>query len=422
MWIKNFQELALSPERKILLKTIDKTFAQVNTPSVINANVKLRGNLLTIKGHSFDLGRFKTVRIIGFGKVSCEAAIALEKVLGGRIKEGKIIDVQKAKCEIVDSYLGSHPLPSRENVLASKDILRMAKESSEKDLVIVVVSGGGSALLCYPQDECDQAIRLYNDFLNTGAGIEELNIVRKHISHLKGGGLAKALYPATVIGLIFSDIPSNKFEYVASGPTYFDPTTVSQAQKILEKYNLKKYKLLETPKEKKFFKKVFNIPLMSNREFLKAAKKAAETFGTKTKILSETLTLDIGKIPTILAKEAAPAKEKTLILAAGEPKVKVTTQGGSGGRNTLLSLIMLKTINTSKDIFISLASDGIDNGPCAGAVADQITFQKAKRLKMEPKFYINRFDSYNFFKATGDLIVTGPTGVNVSDIMFYLRK
>src|SRR3972149_4750962 len=231
-WIKNFDELATSKERKIALQIAEAGFEAISTRDVIANSIKLKNNILSVKDHKFDLGKFKKIKVIGFGKASCEAASALEDILGDKIKEGAVIGLQKVTCEYIETFAGSHPRPSTQNIEAGQKILAIAENSTENDLVIVIVSGGGSALLCVDQVECEQGQRLYDSFLKTGKTISVLNTVRKHISSLKGGGLAKVLYPAAVISLIFSDVPGDKFEDVASGPTYKDETTIAEAQKI----------------------------------------------------------------------------------------------------------------------------------------------------------------------------------------------
>ena len=293
--------------------------------------------------------------------------------------------------------------------------MAIAENSTENDLVIVIVSGGGSALLCVDQVECEQGQRLYDSFLKTGKTISVLNTVRKHISSLKGGGLAKVLYPAAVISLIFSDVPGDKFEDVASGPTYKDETTIADAQKIITEYDLGNFSLIETPKEDKYFEKAHNIVLVSNKTAVEAmAEKANE------------LALEPNIISTNLYEETDEALNKIfnakgyVILAAGEPKLEVTKKGGSAGRNLFMGMKSVSKIS-DKAVFIALASDGMDNSDAAGAIVDKYTEEKIEKLGLNLEEYIANFDAFPVFEKTGDMIMTGPTGANVSDLFILLK-
>ena len=252
-WIKNIDNLADTPQKKIMFELVNAMFNSIDTEKVIENHVAVNQNILSINGQTFDLSRYNRIRVIAFGKASCEAAGTLEKILDNRIHEGIIIDIKETKCKIIESFVGTHPRPSMANVTATKNILEFAKDTNDKDLVLVAVSGGGSALLCSSEDECNQGQKLYDDFLRSGGTIKELNIVRKHISTLKGGGLAKLFYPATIIGLIFCDISGGHYDQVASGPTFKDITTIDDARKIIDKYKLGGFSLIETPKEDIYF-------------------------------------------------------------------------------------------------------------------------------------------------------------------------
>ncbi len=416
-WIKNKKELALTPERGMALSLVEAALDSIKTESIIRKNFKLRGKELIIKNKKFDLNKFKKISVIGFGKVSCRVAFEIENVLRNKISQGVIIGEAPIKCEVIETYGGTHPLPSEENFLITKDLMKIASSAGKDDLVIVVVSGGGSALLCWPASECALGKRLYSDSIKSDMPIEELNVLRKHLSGLKGGGLAKLLYPATVASLIFSDVPSNRFEMVASGPTYYDPTTVKDAERIAKKYKLKNYPFNETPKEKIYFKKVFNIPLVSNVDALQGMKKKAEELGLKARILSS----NVARRQDEAVKIFKSVNFKGVILAGGEPETAVPKNHGQGGRNQQLTLRMLSELK-EKELFISFGSDGWDNSPAAGAIADSLTLKKAKKLKLDPKKYVRRFDSFNFFKKTGDLIITGKTDENVSDLMMILKN
>jgi glycerate-2-kinase len=435
-WIKNFNAIATSEKRKTALSIVSAGLDAIDTESVIRTNIFLSESILKIKDQSFELAHFDAIRIIGFGKVVCKAVATLESILGDRIKSGIVIGTEAAiGSPAITSFVGSHPLPSDINVKASAEIVNLAQSLSERDLVIVIVSGGGSSLLCWPPEECDQGRRLYEDFLKTGATIEELNTVRKHISLLKGGGLAKMLYPATVIGLIFSDVPGHGdtfYATVASGPTYPDNLTVADAENVLKKYGLGGYTLRETPKDKTYFKKVFNIPLVSNYDALQAMAKYGQQHGFTTTILSDAMYDPPEEVVTAMFTAATAAgntdtDKMQLILAGGEPKIEVPIEHGTGGRNEHTTLEAIRFLSAKKDatiandaVFISLASDGHDNNTAAGAIADTETLAKASAAGLSAEKYLAAFDAYSFFEKTGDLIVTGQTETNVSDLMVLL--
>src|SRR3989339_991932 len=334
-YIKNFSELATSENRKLALTIAEAGLAVIDTEEVILRSVKLQDNILSVQGKSFDLSKFKKIKVVGFGKASMDGALALEKVLGSKIEGGAVIGLSKVDAPHIETFAGTHPRPSQKNVEAGDRIYEILKDSSEEDLVIALVSGGGSALLCYSPHECDQNVRLYDEFLKYGQKITEMNTVRKHLSILKGGGLAKLAYPATVIGIIFSDIPGNNFCDVASGPTYKDKSTIADAEAIIDKYNLGKFILIETPKEDKYFEKVHNFVLVSNTTAVEAMEKKAKELGFNTKIASTELYDETG---IALGKIFSGKSENTVVLAAGEPKLVVNKKGGSGGRNLYMGL------------------------------------------------------------------------------------
>jgi glycerate-2-kinase len=418
--IKNFNELATTANRDIVLQIMESGLEAINTEKVIFNSIKLEGDVLKVSGKDFDLSKFKNIKVVGFGKASIEGAVALEKILGSRISQGVVIGLRKAETHHIESFAGTHPRPSVANLEAGAKIFEIVNDSTEQDLIIALVSGGGSALLAYTQKECEQGSRLYDSFLKTGKTISEINTVRKHLSVLKGGGLAELAYPATVIGLIFSDVPGDNFHDVASGPTYKDKTSMQDAERIIKDNDLGDFDLIETPKEDKFFEKVHNFALVSNRVALQAMSDKASEFDLKANILST----DLYDEPAVLIKKIFEVQEKnSVVLAAGEPSMSVPKFGGKGGRNLHLGLMALQDTSMDKDsVFLSFASDGLDNTDAAGAMADHETLKKAERAGLHPGEYLEKFDSYNFFEKTGDLIHTGPTESNVSDLMILLNK
>jgi len=416
--IKNLDELEKNSNWKPALEIVKAGLSAIETKKVVENLVKLDGETLKIKDLEINLSKFKRIKVIGFGKASSEAGLALEKVLGSKISGGAVIDIKSAECSYIENLIGTHPHPSIQNVSATKRIIELAEDSNEDDLVLVIVSGGGSALLCWPEAECAQGESLYSQFLKVGGTIEELNVVRKHLSALKGGGLAKMLYPAKVVGLIFCDIPGDSIEEVASGPTFKDKTTQKDAEVILEKYRLTGFELNQTPKEDKYFEKVTNISLVSNIDALNAMSRKAEEFGLKAEIISA----EIYDLPEVTINNFENhLSENKVVFGGGEIRLLVEGNEGSGGRCVQLALAVLPQLKEG-DVFVAIASDGLDNSDRAGAIVDVNTLKKAEELGLNYEEYLKKCDSYNFLKATGNLIFTGQTGANVSDLMLWIRK
>ncbi len=415
--IKNHTELATSALRRDALAIAEAGLQAIDTTAVLQRAISIDGDTLIIQGQHFDLTDYKHIYVIGFGKVACTAAYTLEKIMQGRVRSGAVIGVAERTCQVVDTYAGTHPLPSQQNYIATKHIAEVARAATEHDLVLVVISGGGSALLCSSMGECDQGNILFESFLPSGGTIEELNIVRKHISHLKGGGLAKALFPATVAGLVFSDVPGGDMASVASGPTYFDTSTVQDAEALISKYNLGKFHLLETPKDPKFFERVHNFTIVSNVTALNAMQEAAKARSYRADLVSATQYADVEQTKKLLL---AQAEVGAMHCMGGETKVTVPKEStGKGGRNGYLALSVLDSLKENQ-VFISLASDGRDNSATAGAIADLEIQNKALHANVPISDYLNNFDSFSFFEQVGGHIKTGMLESNVSDLMLLL--
>lgn len=419
-WIKNFEGLATTPNRKLALEIMEAGLNAISTLQVVSSSVNILGDVLLINGKEFNLTKFKKIKVVGFGKSSCEAALALEKILGNRITDSAVIGLEKVDSQYIKTFTGTHPRPSHANAIVGEKIYEIVNGSSEEDLIIVLVSGGGSALLCYGENECNEGVKLYDAFLKSGKTISEINTVRKHISLLKGGGLVKLAYPATVVGLIFSDVPGDVFDNVASGPTYKDNTTIEEAQKIITENNLGEFNLIETTKEDKYFDKVFNFVLVSNKTAVEAMAKKAEEYNLGVSIPSTDLYDETNKV---IEKIFSFKKNDSVVLAAGEPSLVVKVKGGRGGRSLHMGLMAIKMQMVDEDsIFIAFASDGMDNSDAAGAIVDNNTIKKSMELGLDVSQSLDFFDSYTFFEKTGDIIMTGPTGANVSDLMILLTK
>lgn len=438
--IQNLKDIAITPERAKVLEIIQAGIDAIDTETVIRKQITLSTtggkNMLTIKGKVFDLDSYKHVYVLGFGKASAKAAEVIDDILGDVIDDGVVVSIEAAKCKHIEVIAGTHPLPSLANVAATKKIIALAEKAKADDLVICLISGGGSALLCGDETECEQGIRLYNEYLNTDGEILELNTVRKHISILKGGGLAKIVYPATLVGLVFSDIAGDHYDFITSGPTYKDATTVEDARKIIEKYNLnrfdsfgksKDFVLIETPKDEVYFEKVSNIIMVCNMEALEGMSARVVALGLKPKIISSSIYTEAGEAVTNLQSACQPGE---VILAGGEIRLTVTAaaqdkkyavNGKPGGRCQYLGMYALPTVRPDETMCF-FASDGVDNSDCAGVIIDSSTQERAGKLGLTSADFLAHFAGYNFFHQLGhEQIFTGPTESNVSDLMVVMR-
>ncbi len=419
-YIKNFDDLATTKERKDLLTIIESAYEAIDTTSIINNNIKLDGQILAISGKIFNLKDYDHIYLIGFGKTSSMAARAVENILKEKISGGIIMDEKIGECKYVKQYICTHPRPSIDNILPSEELAQLAKSLGDKDLAIVIVSGGGSSMICWPESECKQGTILYDEFLKSGGDISELNTLRKHLSLLKGGGLAKLLYPATVASLIFCDVPGDKFYEVASGPTYKDTSFVKDAEAILLKYHLPfNLELNETTKEDIYFEKVHNIPIVTNTHALVGMEKTARELGYDVYNIGANL---YQESEIIINKLLENAKQHSVVIGAGEPSVAIKSNRGISGRCEYLTMISLAMIGPD-DTLSSFASDGIDNlSISAGAIADSKVIEEARILNLDIKNCIEENTIDEFFTLTKNQIITGETGSNVSDIMILLRK
>lgn len=415
--IKNADTLATTPLRRDALAIAEAAFEAIDTETVIRARLAYSGSTLTIDGTGYDLNAYKRIMVLGFGKASCKAVQTIEQLLRERITKGVAIDVHAGVCDIVEVAQGSHPRPSAGNVEVSERMVAMAREAGADDLVIVVVSGGGSSLLCWPAEECDQGGRLYDDAKRVGMTIAEMNTVRRHISSVKGGGLAAVLYPATVLALVFCDVPGDHFEDVASGPTYYDTSTVADAQAILARYQLTGYTLTETPKDKSLFDKVTNLHMVSNSLALTGMAAAATRQGYRVVNVGSAL---YDEPSVLIQKMRAEEGEKLAVIAGGESRLSVARAGGKGGRCQYIALAALSQL-AENELLLPFASDGIDNSDTAGAIADSETRRKLTEKNISVPAALESFDTYHPLEASGDMLFTGQTDANVSDLYIFLR-
>jgi hydroxypyruvate reductase len=405
---------------------------------------------LRIDDRRFDLKNIERVLIVGAGKAVAPMAKALEDLLGERIadgvivvKEGHGLPLKRVKiCE------GGHPVPDEGGVRGTEEVLSLATAAGANDLVICLISGGGSALLIAPPEgvslkDKQEATKL---LLACGANIHELNTVRKHLSRSKGGRLARASYPAAVISLILSDVVGDDLDVIGSGPTVPDSSTFQETQQILKGYQIwddlavsirnhiergVSGKIEDTPKsDDTVFQHCSAVLVGTNLQAMLAAGKEADRLGYQPVILSTKLegeAREVAKVQAAIAKEVDssgnPISPPACLLFGGE--TTVTLQGdGKGGRNQEYALASALALEGhDRIVVLSGGTDGTD-GPtdAAGAIADGTTVTRARQKGLDPKDFLRRNDSYNFFKQLDDLIITGPTRTNVMDIYMFLIK
>lgn len=434
--IKNFEELAVAPLRRAVLEIAEAGLVAIDTGKVIKENVRLENGDIVVAGEKLALGG--RLLVAGVGKCSGDAALALEQILGDRIFDGVIIDVKETPgLKKIRSFSGTHPLPSEQNVAAAGELVKTLNGLTGQDAVIFIISGGGSALLCLPQEKnCLEERIIMEELMRAGATIQEINTLRKHLSLARGGYLAKYAYPARVVSLIFSDVPGDDLQFIASGPTVKDETTVEDAEKILAKYKilnkcgLEKCGLIETPKEDKFFEKIRNRLIVSNKIALEAMANRAKELGFSPKICDSCLVGEAREVGKNIAAELHAVPAKSVLFYGGETTVTIKSEGkphfveatrGQGGRNQELVLAAASAIGAD-ELVLALASDGRDNTNFAGAICDTIMKEAAAKIGADPEKYLAENNSYEFFAKSGSYILTGNTGSNVSDLVVAIKK
>ncbi len=417
--IKNFNELAATPFRRDALEILEAGYDAISTEKVITSKVKVKENIFSIDGKEIDLDNYKKIFFVGIGKCSADAGEVFENLLGDKITDGIVIDVRGVGLKRIRSRIGTHPFPSEANVEAAQSVREMLEGATENDLVVAVISGGGSALLCLPHDlKCEVLVNTTKELMKKGANIEELNTVRKHLSLIQGGQFAKIAYPAKIVSLIFSDVPGDDIGTIASGPTVMDTTTKENAKKVLEKYDvLVDCDVLETPKEVKYFKNVDNILLLTNKTALSAMENKADELGYSATIIDSKIqgeARDVGK------RLASEGKTGACLLYGGETTVTVSGDG-VGGRNQELVLGSLPYLKEG-EIVIAAASDGWDNSPSAGAIGDVKIFEKSIEMGLSVDRFLESNNSYEFFRKIHGNLDIGRIGSNVSDLYFVLMR
>lgn len=445
---------------------MDQTGNWKPASEIFHASLKAVDPYDAVKGYSEKIrslyigSNFKRLLVVGFGKAVCPMAGAIEDSLGDIVDEGVVI-TKYGHCSSpisssgkagdggslkIRTYEAGHPVPDENGVKGTDEIVTLLKSADEDTLCVCLISGGGSALLASPYEGITLAEKqeTTNLLLRTGADINELNTVRKHISKVKGGRLAEIAYPSSIISLILSDVIGDRLDVIASGPTSPDHTTYDDALNVLKKYGLINKipngildllhkgadgSISDTPeKGDVIFERAENIIIGSSKIALDAAKQKAEALGFEAEIISCELSGEAQDAGRWLAQKAIHTRKSRgglplALISGGETTVTVRGNG-LGGRNMELALAFALEIEGIEGItLLSAGTDGTD-GPtdAAGAFVDGETVRKAKAAGIDPLGCLYNNDSYNFFKRTDGLLITGPTGTNVMDVQIILLQ
>ncbi len=384
-FVGNRASLCRTRERRLALSILESGLAACTPRAVVRRHVSLSGGELRIRGKRYLLSDYRRIVLIGFGKMAAGVARELERILS--IERGVVISPEKACLRRVTALAGTHPLPSLQNVRATRRLLRLVGSLTGEDLVLCVVSGGGSALLCAPSMPFTTYLKELRKRIFSGMDIAALNRWRTRHSLVKGGRLAKLIFPAKLVNLIFSDVIGDDPRTIASGPTY-------------------------SPRAD-------NHILLTGRKAVEAMAAKARSLGLRPRIRQRPVRGEASRAGAMLAQAARRMRAGCLI-AGGETTVRVRGKG-RGGRNQELCLGALSSIRGVT--LASIGSDGIDGvTDAAGAIVDEGTLGRAAALGLDARAHLRDNDSHTFLKRTGDLILTGRTGINVMDLMVAVQQ
>lgn len=444
------QKQTLLSMRQEAVDIFSAGLAAVDPKTCIHHYCRVENDILYIDTHAYDLNRFEKIMVIGAGKAAASMAFAIEALLGDRITQGLVIVKYDhletlEKVEIVEA---AHPVPDQNGVNGSKQLLTLAESADEETLVLCLISGGGSALMTLPAEGLTLKDKQETTqiLLGCGATIHEINTIRKHLSGIKGGRLARAVYPAAMACLIVSDVVGDDLDIISSGPCVADTGTFGDCIRIINRYGImdrlpkavagylqngEAGLIPETPKKgDPIFDQVTHTIVASNADALAHARKKADQLGYQTLILSSVIegeTKDVAGVHAAIAKEVIlsghPIPRPACILSGGE--TTVTLKGdGKGGRNQEFSLAAaLQIQGMETTVILSGGTDGTD-GPtdAAGALADGTTVKRAAEKNLNPETYLEQNNAYPFFDDLSDLLKTGATNTNVMDVRIVLVK
>jgi glycerate 2-kinase len=426
--------------KETALRVFRETLAAINIHAALERKLDCDGKSVRVEGRTIKLADFSEFVAIAVGKAAFPMAEALVNVLPSNCSPEGILVAPAAPARTLPrwkAFIGGHPIPTEASFIAGRAILERLARCDERTLVFFLVSGGGSALVEQALDPSvsHQDFEKLNQMLVTcGAPIEEINVVRKHLSATKGGRLAAAAPASMKITLGVSDVPQGYESALASGPTLPDPTTVADAHGVVARYHLlpalpasireifEKQRLRETPKESDpaFARAHFSL-LLGTHDLLHAAHHALEGVGIYCIADNTTDNWPVDKAADHLlglleSTKSSDPKQRCAIVAGGEVSSPVTGDG-KGGRNSAFVLACVPKIAGKNITVLSAGTDGIDgNSPAAGAVADGETLARARAKGLDPVDFQKRSDAFNFFSALEDAIIIGPTGNNLRDL------
>lgn len=445
-----FESSVLLPNpsvRHVILDVLQAALAAVDPSVAVQRALQREGDLLIVGDRRYDLSAYRRLFVLGAGKAGAPMTQAVESVLGERITGGLVVvkTDHSGPTERVRIVEASHPTPDAAGVEAGREILALAGGASVDDLVFALISGGGSALLVSPAEGLSLADLqgLTASLLACGATINEMNCLRKHCSGVKGGQLARAVAPATLITLVLSDVIGSPLDVIASGPTVPDSSTWADAWALVEKYDLVgklppavvvrfqaglRGEIPDTPDESDpVFAHSQTVVVADNFLAALAAKAAAEERGYQSLLLTTFLDGDAasaGRLLAALAKEVQtsgnPISAPACLILGGETTVQLGSNPGKGGRNQEVALAAGLALQGSRGItVVSLATDGTD-GPTdsAGAMADGGTVARGAAVGLSAADHLRGHNAYPFLIASQDLLRTGPTQTNVNDLLF----
>lgn len=438
----------LAELRRDALRIFHASLRAADPVQAVLRHARIDKDRLVVPGARYPLQRFRNIYVIGGGKASAAMAVAVEKLLGRRITGGliNVKDGHTARLRRIRLNECSHPVPDERGVAGAREIARIAAAAGKDDLVLCLISGGGSALMPAPAPPITLAAKQETTrlLLACGANIHEINTVRKHISTIKGGQLARLAAPATLVTLILSDVIGDDLSVIGSGPASPDASTFDDALAILRKFQLTERvpaavrnrlekglagECPDTPKPgDPVFDRCRNIIVGSNALAVNAAQTEAKSLGYRTLVLSTLIegeTRDVARMHGAIGREIVlhgrPLRTPACVISGGETTVTLTGEG-KGGRNQEFALAAAIDIaGAGPLVVLSGGTDGTD-GPtdAAGAIADQTTVAAALARSMRAAEYLAAHDSYHFFEPLGGLIKTGPTNTNVMDVRLIL--
>lgn len=433
MKIQNYKKLASSELREKALQIAEAGLDAIDTGHAVREGIRLEDDALFVWGKRYALRGAERIWAVGIGKASLNACAALEGVLGRRLSGGICLDVRGShndydydddkRLRKVQVRVGTHPFPSEDNQVATREIIDFLSGLSERDFVLFIISGGGSTLLVQPEGMgVEDEKKILKALFAGGANIKEMNTIRKHISRARGGWLAKYAYPAPSLSLIFSDVPGNDVQVISSGPTVKDRTSLEDVRKIMKKYkvSLPEGAVFETSKESKYFKNARHMVFISNKVALRAMEARAKELGLKPEIRETALQGEARVVGKKILEELRNAPVGSALLYGGETTVTVRGDG-EGGRNQEVSLGALSGVR-DRELLLSFASDGRDNSDAAGGICDILTKRHAEEKRLDSERFLKKNDSFHFFQKTGDALMLGNTGLNVSDLIVAIKS